>query len=472
MITEQNEKARKQIEFVCTDDLVPQDHLLRIIDKAIDWSFIYDLVRDKYSPDQGRPSIDPVTLIKIPLIQYLYGIKSMRQTIKEIEVNVAFRWFLGLELYDKVPHFSTFGKNYSRRFEGTDLFEQIFKHILEECYRFKLVDPTEVFVDATHVKARANNKKMQRRIAEQEALFYEEMLRKEIASDRAAHGKKPLKDKDDDDHSSGSYGGNDKFEDYTDDVPLDGKTIKCSTTDPESGWFRKGEHKHVFAYGIETACDKNGWILDFDVNPGNEHDSRTFKGLYDKLENIGMEKCVVDAGYKTPAIAKLLLDDGVKPVFPYKRPMTKEGFFKKSEYVYDEYNDCYICPNDQVLKYSTTNRDGYKEYKSCGHVCEKCEFLGQCTASKNHVKVVTRHVWEEYMEACEDIRYTEGMRELYSHRKETIERIFGTAKENHGFRYTQMYGKARMVMKVALTFACMNLKKLAKIQQEWELKMA
>lgn len=469
MITEQNEKARKQIEFVCTDDLVPQDHLLRIIDKAIDWSFIYDLVRDKYSPDQGRPSIDPVTLIKIPLIQYLYGIKSMRQTIKEIEVNVAFRWFLGLELYDKVPHFSTFGKNYSRRFEGTDLFEQIFKHILEECYRFKLVDPTEVFVDATHVKARANNKKMQRRIAEQEALFYEEMLRKEIASDRAAHGKKPLKDKDDDDHSSG---GNDKFEDYTDDVPLDGKTIKCSTTDPESGWFRKGEHKHVFAYGIETACDKNGWILDFDVNPGNEHDSRTFKGLYDKLENIGMEKCVVDAGYKTPAIAKLLLDDGVKPVFPYKRPMTKEGFFKKSEYVYDEYNDCYICPNDQVLKYSTTNRDGYKEYKSCGHVCEKCEFLGQCTASKNHVKVVTRHVWEEYMEACEDIRYTEGMRELYSHRKETIERIFGTAKENHGFRYTQMYGKARMVMKVALTFACMNLKKLAKIQQEWELEMA
>ena len=472
MITEQNEKARKQIEFVCTDDLVPQDHLLRIIDKAIDWSFIYDLVRNKYSPNQGRPSIDPVTLIKIPLIQYLYGIKSMRQTIKEIEVNVAFRWFLGLELYDKVPHFSTFGKNYSRRFEGTDLFEQIFQHILEECYRFKLVDPTEIFVDATHVKARANNKKMQRRIAQQEALFYEEMLRKEISSDRAAHGKKPLKDKDDDNHSSGSSGGNDKFEDYTDDVPLDGKTIKCSTTDPESGWFRKGEHKHVFAYGIETACDKNGWILGFDVNPGNEHDSRTFKGLYDKLQNIGMEKCVVDAGYKTPAIAKLLLDDGVKPVFPYKAPMTKDGFFKKYEYVYDEYNDCYICPNDQILKYSTTNRDGYKEYKSCGHICEKCEFLGQCTASKNHVKIVTRHVWEEYMEACEDIRQTLGMKDLYSHRKETIERIFGTAKENHGFRYTQMYGKARMTMKVALTFACMNLKKLAKIQQEWVLKMA
>ena len=466
-MTQDNEKIRTQIQLVCIDDLVPKEHLLRIIDKAIDWSFIYDLVKDTYSADTGRPSIDPVTLIKISFIQYLYGIKSMRQTIKDIEVNVAYRWFLGLELDEKVPHFSTFGKNYTRRFEGTDLFEKIFQHILEECYKYKLVDPSEVYVDATHVKARANSKKMQKRIAKKEALFYAEQLKKDINEDRIVHGKKPLKDKDDDDKSSGT---SDKFEDYTDDVPLDGKEIRCSTTDPDSGWFRKGEHKHVFAYGIETACDKNGWILDFTVNAGNEHDSRTFKGLYDRLKNIGMEYCIADAGYKTPAIAKLLLDDGIKPVLPYKRPMTKDNFFKKYEYVYDEHYDCYICPRNQILKYSTTNRDGYREYKSCGHICEKCEFLPKCTESKNHVKVVTRHIWEDYIETCEDIRHTDGMKDLYSHRKETIERVFGTAKENHGFRYTQMYGKARMKMKVALTFACMNLKKLAKIQNDWELQ--
>ena len=98
----------------------------------------------------------------------------MRQTIKEIEVNVAHRWFLGLEMMDKVPHFSTFGKNYSRRFKDTDLFEQIFSKILEGCYKFRLVDPSEVFVDGTHVKAQANNKKMQKRIAHKEALFFEE----------------------------------------------------------------------------------------------------------------------------------------------------------------------------------------------------------------------------------------------------------------------------------------------------------
>ena len=470
MLTEQNEKSRMQMQIVCIDDLVPEDHLLRIIDRAIDWSFIYDLVRDKYSTDTGRPSIDPVTLIKIPFIQYLYGIKSMRQTIKDIEVNVAYRWFIGLDLYDPVPHFSTFGKNYTRRFKDTDIFEEIFQHILEECYRFKLVDPTEVFVDATHVKARANGKKMRKHIARKEALFYAEMLRKDINADRESHGKKALKDKND--KNGPGCGGTDKFDSYTDDVPQDSKEIKCSTTDPESGWFRKGEHKSVFAYGIETACDRHGWILDFTVNPGNEHDSRTFKGLYDKLENLGMKYCIVDAGYKTPAIAKLLIDDGVNPVFPYKRPMTKAGFFGKKDYIYDEHKDHYICPQGQVLTYRTTNRDGYREYKSCGRICENCEYLSRCTASKDHVKLVTRHVWEDYMETCEYIRHADGMKELYSHRKETIERIFGTAKENHGFRYTQMYGSARMKMKVALTFACMNLKKLAKCKEEWGLQMA
>ena len=451
MMTQNADKKRDQIQMFCMEDLIPEDHLLRLIDKAIDWNFIYDLVEDKYCHDNGRPSMDPVMLIKIPFIQYLYGIRSMRQTIKEIEVNVAYRWFLGLDMLDKVPHFSTFGKNYSRRFKDTDLFEQIFSHILEECYKFRLVDPTEVFVDATHVKARANGHKMRKRIAKQEALFYEDILKKEINEDRATHGKKPLKDKDDDNTPSSGNGSSKE------------KEIKESTTDPDSGWFHKGEHKEVFAYAVETACDKHGWILGYTISPGNLHDSRTFKGLYDKISDIGINTLIADAGYKTPAIAKLLLDDGIKPLFPYKSPMTKDGFFKKSDFVYDEYYDYVICPNDQHLEYSTTNKDGYREYKSNGHICKGCPYLSQCTNSQNHVKVFTRHIWEDYMETCEDIRHTLGMKDLYKKRKETIERLFGTAKENHGFRYTQMYGKARMEMKVGMTFACLNLKKLARI---------
>ena len=281
-----------------------------------------------------------------------------------------------------------------------------------------------------------------------------------------------MKDNDKNDSPPPTASGGESFADETESqIPEGAKTQKCSTSDPESGWFRKGEHKHVFAYAVETACDKHGWILGYTVHPGNEHDSRTFPLLYEKIKDFKPDMMIMDAGYKTPAIAHLLLEDGIQPLFPYKRPMTKEGFFKKYEYAYDEYYDCYVCPGNQVLKYSTTNRDGYREYKSCGLFCSSCPYLHQCTESKDHVKVITRHVWEEYMEKAEDIRHTIGNKEIYQQRKETIERLFGTAKEQHGFRYTQYIGKARMEMKAGLTFACMNLKKLAKILEIRESKM-
>lgn len=255
-----------------------------------------------------------------------------------------------------MPHFSIFGKNYTRRFKGTDLFERIFSTILQKCIDSKLVDPSEVLINATHVKACANHHKLQQKAVETEALFYEEQLRKEIDEDRIAHGKKLLKDKDHDD--DGNFSGEDGSKSE--------KKIKVSTTDPESGWFHKGEHKQVFAYSIETACDKHGWVLGFTVHPGNEHDSRTFKGIDDKIKNPELNTVIADAGYKTPAIAKLLLDDEVQPLFPCKRPMTKDGSFRKCEYVYDEYYDCYICPANKILKYATTNREGYREYNgSC-----------------------------------------------------------------------------------------------------------
>jgi transposase len=438
---------RNQIQFVSADSLVPEDHLLRDIDRAIDFSFIYELVQDKYSQDQGRPSLDPVMLIKIPLLQYLYGIPSMRQTIREIEVNVTYRWFLGLDLTSSVPHFSTFGKNYTRRFKGTNLFEQIFEKILEECFLHGMIDPSVIFVDATHIKANANKKKSIKKLVKVQAMGYESKLLQEINEDRQAHGKKPFADKEDDDE----------------DPPT--KEVQQSTSDPESGLFHKGEHKKDFAYVTQTACDQNGWVLGYTIHPGNEHDSRTFPAIYERLKKYDPTLMVLDAGYKTPAIAKTLLDDGIKPVYPYRRSMTKKGFFKKHEYVYDEYFDCYLCPNNQVLRYATTNREGYREYKSDPSICVNCPYLSQCTESKSHQKTVTRHIWEPYLEICEEIRHTLGMKEWYEKRKESIERIFGTAKEFHGMRYTRYNGKALMEMKVGLTFACMNLKKLAKVKR-------
>ena len=122
MYIQKDRTGQRQIKFLCLEDLVPQDHLLRDIDRAIDFKFIYDEVKGLYGESVwGKPGIDPVCLFKIVFIQYIFGIRSMRQTIKEIEVNTAYRWFIGYDIGETIPHFSTFGKNYTRRFKDTNL---------------------------------------------------------------------------------------------------------------------------------------------------------------------------------------------------------------------------------------------------------------------------------------------------------------------------------------------------------------
>lgn len=194
MITEEKIPENKQIEFVCIDQIVPKDHLVRKLEKAINFKFIYDLVEDLYS-DVGRPSIDPVILFKILFIKYIFGIPSMRKTIEEIKTNNAYKWFLGYGFFTKVPHHSTFHKNYIRRFEGTDVFEKIFENILEQASNKGFLDTEAVFLDATHIKASANKGKMMKKKITEEVKSFRNNLGEEINEVRASYGQRPLKKK-------------------------------------------------------------------------------------------------------------------------------------------------------------------------------------------------------------------------------------------------------------------------------------
>jgi transposase len=443
MLSKNTQINRDQIEMIALDQLVPADHLVRKIEAAVDFSFIYSLVEDLYSTERGRSSIDPVVIIKMAFIQYTFGIRSMRQTIKEIETNMAYRWFLGFNFYDKVPHFSTFGKNYERRFKDTDLFEQIFYRILKEAADKKLVSSEHVFIDSTHVKASANKRKFEKKVVRKESKAYEARLQAEINSDREEHGKKPIPP--------------DKFE------KEENKEIKVSTSDPESGYYVKDERTKQFAYSFHTAADRNGFVLGTIVTPGNVHDSTMLEPLLEKvIEECGKPNVVAaDAGYKTPSIAQYLIKNEIRPALPYTRPRSKEGYLKKHDYVYDEHYDCYICPEGQVLDYRTTTKEGYRQYLSNPAMCKDCPLLAQCTQSQNHQKLIQRHVWEPYLEEAEHLRHTEENKIIYARRKETIERVFADAKEKHGMRWTTLRGLKKLSMQAMLTFAAMNLKKLA-----------
>lgn len=437
-----NEENRKTLEIVNLDDLVPKEHLLRKIDAAVKFDRIYELVQDLYCPDNGRPSIDPVVLFKIVLIQHLYGIRSLRQTAADVEMNIAYRWFIGYPINKSTPHFATISYNFLHRFTEKTV-EQIFEWILSEVECAGYLAPEVVFVDGTHIKANANMKKNIKEAIPVAAKVYEKQLREEINKDREEHGKKP-------------------FDDPPNQPPTE-KTITKSTTDPDSGVFHKGEHKKCFAYCAQTICDSHNFVLGVTVNPGNMHDSVAFDAVYDKVTERFAQIQVVtaDAAYKTPWICKKIFDDERIASLPYKRPMTKKGFFKKYEYVYDEYYDCVICPENQILTYSTTTREGYREYKSDPIICRGCPPRERCTASKNCQKVVTLHIWNDYIERAEDIRHSPTGKQAYEKRGETIERIFADAKEKYSMRYTPYRGLVQVSNWVKLKYAAMNLKKLA-----------
>lgn len=504
MMTKNDNIGKFNMIFSTLDDLVPMDHPVRIYDKAIDWKFIYPLVEDLYSVT-GKPSIDPIVLFKIVFLNYIDGIHSIRKTCERCKTDVAYRWFLRINFDEKVPDHSTYSQNLRRKFLDTDLFKKIFTEIIKQAYEAGFIDPTNVFGDSTHVKANANKKKHNDKIVKITENIYSDDLKKDINKDRVAHNKKEFKYDNDDEKPNGSNtapcddklikeSSEDELIDSVEDedgntiseIKCDAETgeiietdknfkfkhIKVSTIDSDAGFYHKGEHEKQFAYSTSALCDKNGYILETYITSGNIHDSISFDGLYSNYKKNFLFKktnlVCLDNGYTSPAVAKKIIDSGKEILTPYKRPMTKKGFFKKNDFVYDEMLEGYICPNDQVLHYSTTNKDGYREYKSCGKICAICPHLSKCTASKNHVKVITEHVWNDYLLKAEELRYTIGSKEIYSKRKETIERCFGDGKEKYGLRFTRYKGLKRVTQNLLLLFACMNLKKMAK----WKALMA
>ena len=211
-----NIENRNQVEFVSLEEMVPADHLLRQIDAAIDFNKVYEFVGDLYCKDNGRPSIDPVVLFKIVLIQHIYGIRSLRRTLEEVGMNMAYRWSIGYPLNEQVPHFSTVSFN-------TASVEYIFRWVLKAAADEGYLDTEAVFVDCTHIKASANLKKQARKAVPKEAKRYAHELFDEINKDREAHGKKPF-----DENNNGNDSGSG---DNSGEPEMIEKTV--STTDPE-----------------------------------------------------------------------------------------------------------------------------------------------------------------------------------------------------------------------------------------------
>lgn len=456
-----------KMELVTIESLVPENHLLRKIDKYIDFTFINEICRPYYCENNGRPAIEPEIMFKMLFIGYLYGIRSERMLVEDVKVNIAYRWFLGYGLEDKIPDVSVIWQNRFRRFNGTSIPNQIFANILHQAMVHGLVDGKLLYSDSTHLKANANKGKYEEKEVEIEAQQYINDLNEAINQDRISNGKKPLvfeKEK-------AVKPQEEENEDYFDDndTPKSGgtatKKVKCSTTDPDSGFMhRDGKPKGFFYLDHRTVDSKNNIITDTFVTPGNINDVKPYiDRLKYQIDTYGfqVEAVGLDAGYNTSAICKQLSDMGIDAAMGTRRGCHQKGKFGKYKFTYIPERNIYICPERNYLEYVTTNRDGYREYKCKNDRCANCPRRVECLSEKQKTKSLLRHIWEDYKDKAYAFTHTPEGKAIYDRRKETVERSFADSKELHGLRYCRLRGILKVFEQCLLTAAVQNMKKIA-----------
>ena len=422
-----NKNIQGEILMTTMEELVPEDSLFRKIDKYIDFTFIYEEVKELYCNNNGRPSIDPVVLFKLVFIQTLDGIKSMRQTCKKIKVDAEYRWFLGIPFGQDTPHFSTFSKNYERRFKDSDIFENIFINIVNQAIKYNLIDGTTFYTDSTHKKANANKNKYDDAI-ERNIKTRRKWLEEEINEERIKQGRNQF-----------------EYKDETEE-----KHIKVSTTDKESGYYHRDNKEKGFMYlDHRTVDEKCNIIVDCYVTKGNIHDSEPFIKRCEYLKdtfNFDIKNYAVDSGYLTLDIKKYFIDNNIFGVFGYRRYGTSNSRKEKRKYEYvSELDIYYEKSTGEVLEYNgLIDRLGYKKYQN-----------------SDKTKIVRRHIHEEWNEIFDQNRISKEGKELYQKRKEHVERSFADSKQNHGYRYAMYRGLNKNQNYTWLICAAQNMKNIA-----------
>jgi len=432
-----------QIEMLILnpEDIIPQSHILRKIDRIVSFEYIYELLEPTYS-ETGRPSIDPVSLVKMLLIGYLFGIKSERRLVNEVALNIAYRWFCGFNITDSIPDHSTFSKNRISRWKESNLFEKVFVYIVQECIRHKLVDGDEIVADGTYIPANvAQNSWVDVETkVELSMQSYLNDLDAELAQQPGF--KAPLP------------------KEIT-------KTRTTSTTDPDCGYMNHGT-KHGVGYLAETTVDsKHGIITGMDVYPANEKESLIVLRHLEKQmsqADFSIHKLALDRGYDTGAVHRgleMLGITGYIPEIHFPNSPEKYGFR------YDENDGCFICPvGNRLTYYKLVCNQSTGKYLRCYQIqddrCLSCSRRSECF-SKTPVKrkILASSCYPAFFRGHKRI----GTKEYYAmmrKRKIWSEGSFSVLKREHLISKIRKRGILCATEECLLAAMALNLKRMAR----------
>lgn len=452
------------------DQLVPQNHLLRQIATAVDFSFVYPLAKSHYS-HTGQPSIDPVVIFKSMLIGYLYGITSERRLMSEIQVNLAYRWFLGYDFDEAIPDHSVLTKVRSRF--GVAVFEKFFERSIHICAEAGLLGEGPVYVDATHVGAAASLESLvQREETVSPPLSVKDYIQKVYKDNpepQEEDGATSLKSLPVDDKTAPEYGPEVHSHPETRKRSR-GKTNQeyVSRTDPEATIIHRIRDGLRLAYKAHMAvAGKRGLVVTAAIATtgiaGEEHLLNDVLKSHTQHTGILVKEVVADTKYGTLANYVSLDQAGVTAFIPpHERTNGVNGFWGKDHFRYVPEQDIYFCPAGMPMKRAGT-WPGKKRviYRCEPGTCQTCQLRKECTPYGN-LRTVTRFFDQSLIEEAKARIENPVGKELIRQRKTRIEGIFALGKELHGLRRTRLMGIWKVQIQLWLTATVINLKRAVK----------
>ena len=419
---------------------IPDDHLLRSIDRFVDLEEIRRDLAPFYS-SIGRPSIDPELMIRMLLIGYCFGIRSERRLCDEVHLNLAYRWFCRLGLDGAVPDHSTFSKNRHGRFRQSDLFRRVFESVLRRCIEERLVGGEGFAVDASLIKADANRQK---------GIEGDKGLPPEAAG-RAI----------------------DEYLAVLDDAAFGAATEVTpkfvSPSDPAARWTGAHGGQAFFAYSTNYLVDvENAIIVDVEATTAiRQAEVLAAKRMIERsIERFELypARLMGDSAYGSAEMLGWLVHErGIEPhVTVFDRSQRRDGTFSRDDFTYDHQGDVYFCPGGKVLTCKgTVVNDNQLLYRASKYDCQTCSLKPRC-CPKDPARKVPRSIHEGARDMARDIAKTDVYRTSRRERKK-VEMLFAHLKRILRLDRLRLRGPCGARDEFLLAAIAQNLRKLAKL---------
>lgn len=450
----EKKRSDKLFYYFRPEELIPENHILRLIHRHVDFSFIRPRVEHLYS-STGRPSIDPEVMMRMLLVGYLFGITSERRLCEEVGMHMGYRWFVGLSLEEKVPDHSTFSKNRHGRFKESGIYQQIFDQIVQQCIDHGLVSGHHLTVDSTLVKANASYKNLEPIVVPLKPDQYLAEVDKEnpVLEEEKPDQGKAWEPKEDFSHN--------------------GKKVTNQThrsrTDPDSQIVRKSNFSETYlGHGVSYVMDnKHRVIVGADHNlPNRNADAKTAVELVGRLKwayHLSPHTLGADKGYATGVFVHWLLEQDVQPHVPImdSRSRNDKGIYSIEQFWYQENKDEFICPQGKTLRYWGIHRHSKQHaYRASRSDCRQCPVKAQCT--RGSYRSLSYHIYESSIAIARRLTQTRGYR-ISQRMRKRIEELFGEAKECMGMRRMKFRGALFVREQVLLTATAQNIKRMVRL---------